>query len=105
LSAVVSVAAGSTGEIVPLTASQSVRVCSIVLSMTVTGTVQFSSGTGVTCGTGNFPLSGIMVMNTGIPLAVSAPASSALITGLPSNALCIAPVTGSVTGFISYAKF
>lgn len=103
-SAVVNVTAGNTTEIVALTASQVIRVCSIAVSMSLAGTVTFTSGTGTNCGTGTTALSGAMTLGTGTPLTLSGQNGSVLRPAV-ANAFCIAAATGNVTGFITYAKY
>lgn len=103
-SAVVNVTAGSTTELVSLTASQVIRVCSFAITMSAAGTAQFVYGTGTNCGSGTTSLTGAMTLGTTTPMALSA-ANGSLFRGATANALCLAAVTGNVTGFISYAKF
>jgi hypothetical protein len=104
-SAVINVAAGATQEIVALTSSQIIRVCSIVISAdTLATTATFSYGTGTTCGTGNVALTGAMRLQDEGNISISAENGSLMRTAA-SNALCIAAATGAVTGFISYLKY
>lgn len=103
-SAVVNVTAGNTTELVALTASQSIRVCSVAISASAAGTAQLLYGTGTNCGTSPQNLTGAMSLATGTPLSVSA-GNGSLFRTAASNALCLAAVTGNVTGFISYAKY
>ncbi|MDI1265601.1 MAG: hypothetical protein PS018_20330 [bacterium] len=102
--AVINVTAGSTTEIIPLTASQIIRVCSFAVSMSAAGTAQFLYGTGTNCGTGTTSLSGAMPLATGTPMELAAGQGNLFRSGV-SNALCVAAVTGSVVGFITYAKY
>lgn len=103
-SAVVSVTAGATTEIVALSGSTIVRVCSVAISMSAAGTAQFVYGTGANCGTGTTSLTGAIPLATATPLALSAGAGS-LFRGAAANALCVAAVTGNVVGVISYARY
>lgn len=103
-SAVVSVTAGATTQIVALSGATNIRVCSIALSISTAGTAQFVSGTGTNCATGTANLTGAISMATATPFNLSAGDSSLFRAGA-SNALCLAAVTGNVTGFISYAQF
>lgn len=102
--AVVSVTAAATTQIVALAASQQIRICSIAVSMTAAGTVTFTSGTGTNCGSGTTPLSGAMTLATGAPLTISSGNGSVLRTAA-GNAFCITAATGNVTGFVTYAQY
>jgi hypothetical protein len=104
-SAVVNVTAGATTEIVALTGSQIIRVCSFGISMSAAGTAAFVYGTGTNCGTGTTSLTGAMPLATGTPMAVSGGAGGNVFRGAVSNALCVAAVTGNVVGWVNYAKF
>lgn len=103
-SAVVSATAGATTQIVALSGSTNIRVCSIVLTISASGTAQFVSGTGTNCATGTANLTGAMSLATATPLALSSGNGSLLRAGA-SNALCLAAVTGNVTGFVTYAQY
>lgn len=103
-SAAISVAAAATQEIVALTASQSIYVCSFVITGdTLATTGQFKYGTGVTCGTGTVNLTGAMRMPDEGGIFVSN--TGYLFKTIASNALCITAATGAITGFIEYIKF
>jgi len=104
-SAVVNVTNGTTAQLVALTAAQTIRVCSIVLTSTAATTATLSYGTGTTCGTGNAALTGAMALGASTaPLTISLGADGALRTA-SGNALCLAAGATSVTGFITYAKY
>lgn len=103
-SAVVTVTAGNTTEIVALTASRSVRVCSFSLSISLAGSAQWKQGTGTNCGTGTASLSGAYSIATGITSAQGTGIGE-LFKTTAANALCLAAVTGDVTGIVSYAKY
>lgn len=100
----VSVTAAATTEIVPLTSAQVVRICSVALSMSAAGTLQFRYGTGTNCATGITNLSGVMTMATGTPLTIAEPVSGAL-RAPAGQAVCITAATGNVTGWVTYAKY
>ena len=102
--AVINVTAGSTTELVALSASQVIRVCSFAITMSVAGTAKFLYGTGTNCGTGPADLTGAMTLGTTTPMTISASAGSVFRTA-SANALCLAAVTGNVTGFVTYAKY
>jgi hypothetical protein len=67
--AVVSVTAGATTQIVALTASQRVRICGYQLSISLTGTAQWVTGTGSNCGTGTANVSGVIDLTTAMPVS------------------------------------
>lgn len=102
--ALVNVTAGSTTEIIPLTGSQTIRICSMVLSMSLTGTAAIQNGTGTNCATGTTAMTGAIPLLTSTPLAISAGRGS-LLRAPVSNAVCVAAVTGNVVGFVTFAKF
>lgn len=103
----ISVAAGTTTELVALQSSQVIRVCSFVVSGdTLATTAQFRYGTGAACGTGTTNLTGAMRMPDEGSIAISAGgAGQALFRSAASNALCITTATGAVTGFVTYDQF
>lgn len=103
-SAAISVAAAAVQEIVALTASQSIYVCSFVITGdTLATTGQFRYGTGTTCGTGTVNLTGAMRMPDEGAITLSN--DGYLFRTIASNAICISAVTGAITGFIEYTKF
>lgn len=103
-SAVVSVTAAATGQIVALVSGQIVRVCSVVLSSTAAATATLSYGTGSNCGTGNTALSGAIALGASAPVQIHLGSDAALRTA-SGNAFCIAATGATVTGFVSYAQF
>lgn len=103
--AAISVTAGNTTQIVALSGSTIIRVCSIAVSMSAAGTAQFVYGTGSNCGTGTTNITGAMTLATGTPMTLAAPAGSSVMRGAAANALCVAAVTGNVTGWLSYAQY
>jgi len=104
-SAAISVAAGTTTELVALTASQVIRVCGFVISGdTLATTAKFVYGTGVACGSGTTDITGAMRMPDEGSISHTGMNGSAFRT-IASNALCITTTTGAVTGFVTYAKY
>lgn len=101
----VSVTGGATTQIVALSGSTVIRVCSVALSMSAAGTVQWSYGTGTNCATGPTAIMAAMNLATGMPWALSAPTGGSLFRSAAGNALCLAAVTGNATGFITYAQY
>jgi hypothetical protein len=104
-SAVINVSAAATTELVALTASQVIRVCSFVISGdTLATTATFVYGTGANCGSGQVALTGAMRMPDEGSIALSAENGSLFRTA-SANALCLTAATGAVTGFVTYAKY
>lgn len=103
-SAVINVTAAATTEIVALTASQVIRVCSFVITESLGGTAAFVYGTGTNCATGQTAITGAMALSTGGNISLSAGKDSLFRTA-SANALCLTAVTGNIVGFLTYAKF
>lgn len=103
-SAVVNVTAGNTTEIVALSGSTVIRVCSVAISMSAAGTAQFIYGTGSNCAGSPANITGAIPLATGTPLAWGG-GSGSIFRGAAANALCVAAVTGNVVGVISYARY
>lgn len=103
-SAIVNVTAANTTQLVALTASRSIRVCSWAVSISLAGTAQFVSGTGSNCGSGTANLTGALSIATGVT-SNQGSGSGELFHTPAGNALCLAAVTGNVTGVVSYAVY
>jgi hypothetical protein len=103
-STAVSVTAGSTTEIVPLTSSQIIRICGFSLSMSAAGTAAIVYGTGTNCGTGTTTMSGAVPLATGTPWSISA-GKGAVLRNIASNAVCVTAATGNVIGFLNWVKY
>ena len=104
-SAVVNVAAGATTELVPLTASRSVRVCGFAITAdTAASTAKFVQGTGTNCGTGTADLTGAMAMGVASNVTLGSGLGE-LFKTTAANALCLTAVTGTITGVVSYARY
>lgn len=102
--AVVAVTAGNTTEIVALSGSTQIRVCSLVISTSLAGTAQFVYGSGTNCGTGTTNITGAMNLATATPLAISS-GNGSVFRALAAKALCLSAVTGNVNGFVTYAQY
>lgn len=103
-SVVVSTAAAATSELVALTAGQSIRVCSFVLTGGGATTVQFKSGTGTTCGTGTVNRTGALELadNTAIPVGSGV---GVIFRGAAGEALCMTNSAAiQVSGVVTYGK-
>jgi hypothetical protein len=103
-SSVVTVTAGNTTQIVALTSGRSIRVCSFSLSISLAGTAQWQTGTGTNCGSSNANLTGAYSIATGVTSAQGTGLGEIFKTPV-SNELCLAAVTGNVTGVVSYAVY
>lgn len=103
-SAVITVSAAATTEIVALTASRSIRVCSFSASISLAGTAQWVTGTGTNCGSGTTNLTGAYSIATGVTTQQGSGLGEIFKTPA-SNALCLTAVTGNISGVVSYAKY
>lgn len=104
-SAAVNVTAGATTQIVGLSGSTVIRVCSLAISMSAAGSAGVYTGTGSNCGTGTTALIQDMTLATGTPVAMSAPVGGAIVRSSAGGEICVKAVTGNVTGVITYAQF
>lgn len=102
--AAVSVTAASTTEIIALTASQTIRICSGMLSISATGTATIVRGVGTNCGTSQANVTGAIALTGSQPITFNG-GKSPILYGTSANAICITAVTGNVTGWFTYAKF
>lgn len=101
----VSVTAAATTEIVALTTGQRIRICSVAISMTATGTAKFVTGTGTNCGTGTADMTPAMTLATGAPLALNSGDNTYLLEAPVSQAICMTAATGNIAGWVRYQKF
>lgn len=106
--AVITVAAATTVQIVALAAAKRIYVCSFVISTSnttsSTGNI-FKTGTGSLCATGITSLTGSMHMGPIGHIELSAPTGSILFKGAAASALCLTNGTNGVDGFLTYAQF
>jgi hypothetical protein len=98
------ITAGATTEVVALTASQIIRVCSFTIGMSASGTAKFVQGTGTNCGTGTADIMPATQISTGNVLALSGGNSSVLRTS-SGSALCVTAATGNAQVYVNYAKY
>lgn len=104
-SAVVTIAAGATTEVVALTASKNIRVCSFAITGdTALGTFKFVRGTGSNCGTGTADLSGAFNMGVASNVSLGSGAGE-LFKTTAGNALCITTTASAANGILSYAIY
>jgi hypothetical protein len=102
--AAVNVTAGSTTQIVGLSGTTVIRVCSVSLGISVTGTVNVVTGTGTNCGTPT-TISNAIPLATGQLWQQATGPGVSLFRSTAGGEICIAAVTGNVTGFITYAQY
>ena len=93
-------------ELVALTAAQRVYVCGFGFeSDTATTTVQFISGTGTACATGETDLTGPMTLLASNPMSVSNGGATQFVTAA-GNALCVElGAATQVNGWLTYLKY
>jgi hypothetical protein len=104
-SAVVTVSAAATTQVVALTSGRSVRVCSFSISISLAGTAQWVTGTGSNCGSApTANLTGAYSIATG-GTAAQGSGQGELFKTPAGNALCLAAVTGNVSGVVTYAVY
>lgn len=105
LSASIDTASSGNVEVVALTASQTIYICSYQMVADGVVAVQWIYGTGTACATGETNLSGPMafVANSGISAGSG---YGVLLQTAVSNALCIElSAAVGIRGSVSYAKF
>ena len=100
----VSVTAGNTTQIVGLSGTTLIRVCSFSLGASIPGTAQWITGTGTNCGTPT-TITAAMPVNETYSWSLAAGGGSTLFRGTAGGELCLAAVTGNVTGFVTYAQY
>lgn len=102
--ATVSVTAGNTTQIVALSGTTVIRVCSFTVAISLTGSAQWITGTGTNCGTPTSITAAVPLL-TATPWGLSAGGGQTLFRGSAGGELCLAAVTGNVTGFVTYAQY
>lgn len=98
------ITAASTTQIVALSGSTVIRVCSAWVGISASGTFKFVSGTGANCGTGTADVTPTMNLTSGntatfgngIGVVFRAPAGAAL---------CVTAATGNAQVFVNYAQY
>lgn len=103
--AAVSVTAASTTQIVALSGTTVIRVCSVSLGISATGTVNVVTGTGTNCATPTVISNPIPLVTGSMWTQSAAGQGSSLFRSTAGGEICIAAATGNVTGFITYAQF
>src|SRR5271155_1054647 len=106
LSAVVTVAATSTIQIIAGVAGQTIFVCGYqVTQTTAIGTVQWTSGTGGACGAAIVTLTGAMPTNAGTPLTYGGGEMS-IMAAAAGSGVCLTTAGGGThtAGVITYVQ-
>lgn len=98
------ITAAATTQIIALSGTTVIRVCSYQVGIATTGTFKFVQGTGSNCGTGTADITPATNLIAGNVVAVSAGNNSIFRTSA-GGALCVAAVTGNVQVFVTYAQF
>ncbi len=101
--AAVSVTASNTTQIIALSGSTVIRICSAVLTTSLTGTFTMLSGTGSNCGT-PANSTGAMGIVTATPVVIG-DGAAAIYRGTAGGEFCIAAATGNITGYVMYAQY
>lgn len=96
--------ANTTTEIVALSASTVVRVCSFMVSNATAGSFKFVDGTGTNCATSASDMIGSMAMADKEKYGLAG-GNSSLFRGRAGRAICLTAVTGTITGQITYTQF
>lgn len=99
----ISVTAGNTTQIVGLSGTTVIRVCSVTVSISSTGTFTLLSGTGTNCGT-PANSTGAMPLTAGVPANLHF-GSDGAYRGTAGGEFCVAAATGNVTGFAMVAQY
>jgi hypothetical protein len=103
-SAVVSVTAGATTEIVPLIAGRQVNVCAWSVSPGTAASARWVSGTGVNCAGATTNMTGAIFLAAGTPWQVGS-GSGTLFRTTSGHALCLnAGAGGNIDGVVTYTQ-
>lgn len=103
--ALLNMTTATTTEIVALTASQSIYVCSVLVSSNGTSAVKFVRGTGTNCGTGTADMSANHDLTAQVGFARGSGLGT-IMRGTSANALCVTSSAAvNVHIDVTYAKF
>lgn len=99
----VAVTAAATTQVIALSGTTVIRVCSMHLTMATTGTWTVLSGTGSNCGT---PLNTVATMNltAGSPTNIG-DGTGVIYRGSAGGELCFTATTGNLNGWVTYGQF
>lgn len=99
--------AATTTQVVAISGTTKIRVCSFVMSGNATaGSMALVQGTGSNCATGQTSLSGtVNVLGTTAPPVTFSPGASGALTSVAGNAVCVLATTTTASGSITYAQF
>ncbi|MGH8865092.1 MAG: hypothetical protein ACREVZ_10710, partial [Burkholderiales bacterium] len=103
-SAVVSVGAAATTQVVALVTNQTIYVCGYQIDEAAAGTIRWVSGTGANCATGTTNRTGAMATLAGEPFTYG-PGSTLFKTAV-GEALCVTAtgVGGTVDGIVTFVQ-
>lgn len=106
-SAVIAATAGAGATIVVTNAlaTVGVHICGFAISTSLAGTVQFTSGSGAACGGSNTALTGIMNINTAIPMTYGSGLGQVMQSSVNGTSVCVTAVTGNINGVLSYTIY
>lgn len=112
--AIINITTAATTQLVALSASTIVYVCSINMTIsqvvTTANTIKFVYGTGASCGTGTTDITGAFGsggVTAGLPLVVNAGYGGTVFKNIAGNALCATTTIGAsafFTGVLSYVQ-
>lgn len=94
----------ATQQILPLSGSTVIRVCSVIGTISPTGSISFFSGTGGTCGSGTSILTPAISLAAGTPIHLANSMGSVFRSGAGHN-LCVTVSGGTFNGVITYAQY
>jgi hypothetical protein len=100
----VTVSAAATTEIIPLSGTTKIRICSFSLSISLAGTAAWVYGTGTNCATGQVALTPAVNLLAGTPWSYGTGLGE-VMRGASGNAVCLSAVTGTVNGIVSYVQY
>lgn len=98
----ITIGAGATFQVVAPVAGQKVRICALVMTESVAGTLQGIEGTGGTCGTGTTNVTGAMTGIIGQPITLAMGPTSVLQTNVSGDGFCL--VNGAAVVSAGYAQ-
>lgn len=102
----ISNAAAATTQLIALSGTKKIRVCSFLMNGAGATTVKLQYGTGSNCGTGTTDLTGAMTLAAGTNIGAGAGGTSAEILRTPNGqALCLVnSVAVQVSGFLTFQQ-
>ena len=95
---------GTTAQVIAASGSTNIRICSMSIGISITGTYAIVSGTGANCGTGTATIVPATPLATGQVVSMG-DGTAAVIRGGASNAVCVTAGTGNVSVYFSFAQY